>query len=56
MISEGSHDIKDWSNDAENTAFHRRNKLNTNIYLNPKRFIKELNKITFTVFLQAWFA
>jgi len=27
MISEGSCDTVDWSNDAENTALHHRNKL-----------------------------
>ncbi len=27
MISEGSCDTKDWSNDAENSALHHRNKL-----------------------------
>ncbi len=27
MISEGSCDTEDWSNDAENTALHHRNKL-----------------------------
>ncbi len=27
MISEGSCDIEDWSNDAENSALHYRNKL-----------------------------
>ncbi len=27
MISEGSCDIEDWSNDAENTALQNRNKL-----------------------------
>jgi len=26
MISEGSHDTEDWSNDAENPASHHRNK------------------------------
>ncbi len=25
MISEGSRDIEDWSNDAENSALHHRN-------------------------------
>ncbi len=25
MISEGSRDIEDWSNDAENSALHQRN-------------------------------
>ncbi len=32
MISEGSCDTEDWSNDAENTAAHHRNKLHFNIY------------------------
>ena len=27
MISEGSCDTEDWSNDAENSALHHRNKL-----------------------------
>ncbi len=27
IISEGSCDIEDWSNDAENSALHHRNKL-----------------------------
>ncbi len=27
MISEGSCNTEDWSNDAENTALHHRNKL-----------------------------
>ncbi len=27
MISEGSCDTEDWSNDAENSALHNRNKL-----------------------------
>ncbi len=27
MISEGSCDTEDWSNDAENAALHHRNKL-----------------------------
>ncbi len=31
MISEGSCDTEDWSNDAENTALHHRNKLHLNI-------------------------
>ncbi len=29
MISEGSCDTEDWSNDAENSALHHRNKNNT---------------------------
>ncbi len=32
MISEGSCDTEDWSNDAENTALHHRNKLYFNVY------------------------
>ncbi len=27
MISEGSRDTEDWSNDAENSALHHKNKL-----------------------------
>ncbi len=34
MISEGSCDTEDWSNDAENTAAHHRNKLHFDIYSN----------------------
>ncbi len=32
MISEGSCDTEDWSNDAENSALHHRNKLYFKIY------------------------
>ncbi len=32
MISEGSCDTEDWSNDAENTAAHHKNKLHFKIY------------------------
>ncbi len=34
MIPEGSCDTEDWSNDAENTALHHRNKLHLKIYSN----------------------
>ncbi len=34
MISEGSCDTEDWSNDAENSAAHHRNKLQFNVILN----------------------
>ncbi len=33
MISEGSCDTEDWSNDAENSALHHRNKLHFNIHI-----------------------
>ncbi len=33
MVSEGSCDPEDWSNDAENTALHHRNKLHFNILI-----------------------
>ncbi len=33
MISEGSCDTEDWSNDAENSGLHNRNKLHLKIYL-----------------------
>ncbi len=32
MISEGSHDTEDWSNDAENSALRHRNKLCLKVY------------------------
>ncbi len=32
MISEGSCDTEDWSNDNENSALHHRNKLHFKIY------------------------
>ncbi len=37
MISEGSCDTEDWSNDAENTALHHKNKLQFSIYQNRKQ-------------------
>ncbi len=36
MISEGSCDTEDWSNDAENSALHHMNKLHSKIYSNRK--------------------
>ncbi len=36
MISEGSCDNEDWSNDAENSAWHHMNKLHFKIYSNIK--------------------
>ncbi len=32
MVSEGSCDTEDWSNDAENSALHHRNKLHFTIF------------------------
>ncbi len=37
MISEGSRDTKDWSNDAENVALHHSNKLHFKIYSNNRK-------------------
>jgi len=37
MISEGSCDTEDWSNDAENSAMHHRNKLHFKILSNTKQ-------------------
>ncbi len=46
MISEGSCDTEDWSNDAENSALHHRNKLHFTYIL------QYIHSITdFTVFL-----
>ncbi len=36
MICEGSCGTEDWSNDAENSTLHHRNKLYFQIYLNRK--------------------
>ncbi len=38
MISEGSCDTEDWSNDAENSALHHRNKLHFKIYVVQQLF------------------
>jgi len=43
MISEGSCDSEDWSNDAENSPLHCRNKLYFKIYLNRKLFFLKHN-------------
>ncbi len=37
MISEGSCDTEDWSNDAENTALHHSNKSHFSIYANTQQ-------------------
>ncbi len=37
MISEGSCDTEDWSNDAENTALHHRKELHFKMYSNRKQ-------------------
>ncbi len=44
MISEGSCDTEDWSNDAENSALHHRNKLHFKIYSNRKIFGKNISQ------------
>ncbi len=49
MISEGSCDTEDWSNDAENSAAHHRNKLHFTIYSNRKKIFHN-----FTVFTVFW--
>ncbi len=36
MTSKGSCDAEDWSNDAENTTAHYRNKYNFNMYYSSK--------------------
>ncbi len=56
MISEGSRDTKDWSNDAENSALHHRNKF-LEKYIKGKR--KQLLAIVIifhniTVFALFW--
>ncbi len=39
MISKGSCDIEDLSNDAENSAAHHRNKLHFKMYYNRKQLV-----------------
>ncbi len=40
MISEGSCDTEDWSNDAENSALLHRNKLYFKVYKTGNQFYK----------------
>ncbi len=50
MISEGSCDTEDWSNDAENPALHNGNKLHFTIYSERKRlfeFVKHFTKLLY---------
>ncbi len=53
MISEESCDTEDWSNDAENSALHLRNKLHFKIYSNRKVIVIVIihNIAVFAVFL-----
>ncbi len=37
MISEGSFDTEDWSNDAENSVLHHKNKIHFKLYSNRKQ-------------------
>ncbi len=50
MISEGSCDTEDWSNDAENSTLHHINKFDFKIYSNRKLTLEIAIKI-FSVFL-----
>ncbi len=43
MISEGSCDTEDWSNDAENSALNHRNKLHFHICSNRKQLFSVKN-------------
>ncbi len=45
MISEGSCDTEDWSNDSEKSALHPRNKLNFIIFSNRKKLFKIVKNI-----------
>ncbi len=55
MISEGSCDTEDWSNDAESSALRHRNKWYSRVYLNRKPVLETAirfhNIIVFYVFL-----
>ncbi len=55
MISEGSHDTKDWSNDAENSALPHRNKLHFKIYSHRKHILNYNNISGFLIkLMQPW--
>ncbi len=45
MISEGSRETENWSNDADNSALHHRNKLHLKIDYN-KTVIFNCNKVS----------
>ncbi len=54
MISKESN-TKDWNNDAENSALHRRNKLNFKIYIQTKlTFQAAITFHNITDFLFLW--
>ncbi len=44
MTFEGQCDTEDWSNDAENSALHHRNKYNFKIYYNRKQLFYIVTK------------
>ncbi len=46
IISEGSCDIEDWSNDAKNSALHHRNTLHFKCILKYKTVILNYNNIS----------
>ncbi len=52
MISEGSCDPEDWSNDAENSALHHRNKIHFKIFSNSKQLFH--NNTLFFLYIY-WF-
>ncbi len=58
MISEGSCDSEDWSNDAENTALVYWNKLHFNIFSHRKLNISQYYCFTvlFIIEMQPWWA
>ncbi len=53
MISEGSCDTEDWSNDAENSALHQRYKLHLK-YFKVENVILNCNNISQYCCLQNW--
>ncbi len=54
MISEGSRDTEDWSNDAENLALHHRNLLHFKINLSTKQFNLNWNNILQYYYIFDW--
>ncbi len=52
MISGGSCDTEDWSNDAENSALHHRNKLHFKIIIQLYWIVKIFHNIIVLLFVQ----
>ncbi len=53
MTSDASYDTEDWSNDAENSGLHHKNKSHFNIYIQIENSYFKFDKY-FTLLLYFW--